>query len=83
MKITYSAWLKDAVGLDEEVVALPDDVKNVGMLLDWLGSRGQTHERAFEFIEVVKVAINQVYVGNDHVVSDDDEVVLFPPIAGG
>ncbi len=83
MKITYSAWLKDAVGIDEEVIILPDDVKNVGMLLNWLGNRGQAHEQAFEFIEVVKVAVNQEYVENDHVVGDDDEVVLFPPIAGG
>ncbi len=83
MKITYSAWLKDAVGIDEEVVTLPRDVTNVGMLLAWLGSRGETHERAFEFIEIVKVAVNLVYVDNDHAVTDDDEVILFPPIAGG
>ncbi len=83
MKITYSAWLKDAVGIDEEVVTLPRDVTNVGMLLAWLGSRGETHERAFEFIEIVKVAVNRVYVDNAHAVTDDDEVILFPPIAGG
>ena len=83
MKITYSAWLKDTVGIDEEIVALPDDVTNVGMLIDWLGSRGPAHTRAFEFIEVVKVAVNQVYVDNDYAVTDTDEVILFPPIAGG
>jgi molybdopterin synthase sulfur carrier subunit len=83
VKITYSAWLKDTVGIDEEIVALPDDVTNVGMLIDWLGSRGPAHARAFEFIEVVKVAVNKVYVDNDYAVTDDDEVILFPPIAGG
>jgi len=83
MKITYSAWLKDTVGIGEETVTLPDDVRTVGMLIDWLGSRGQAHARAFEFIEVVKVAVNKVYVDNDHAVTDADEVILFPPIAGG
>ncbi len=83
MKITYTAWLKDRVGIDEEIVTLPADVTNVGMLLNWLSRRGQQYERAFEFIEVVKVAVNQVYVENDHTVIDDDEVILFPPIAGG
>ncbi len=83
MKITYSAWLKDTVGIGEETVTLPADVHNVGMLLDWLGSRGPEYEHAFEFIEVVKVAVNHVYVDNDHAVSNDDEVILFPPIAGG
>ena len=83
MKITYTAWLKDEVGIDEEVVTLPEEVTNVDMLLNWLPSRDQNFERAFEFIEVVKVAVNQVYVENDHSVTDDDEVILFPPIAGG
>ena len=83
MKITYFAWLKDEVGIDEEVITLPEEVTNVDMLLTWLSSRGQQFERAFEFIEVVKVAVNQVYVENDHSVTDDDEVILFPPIAGG
>jgi molybdopterin synthase sulfur carrier subunit len=83
MKITYSAWLKDTVGIDEEVVTLPAEVKNVGMLIDWLGGRGGRYEHAFEFIEVVKVAVNHAYVDNDHAVTDDDEVILFPPIAGG
>lgn len=83
MKITYSAWLKDKVGVDEEVITLPAEVSNVGMLIDWLSSRGGGYEHAFEFIEVVKVAVNHVYVHNDHAVTDDDEVILFPPIAGG
>ena len=83
MKITYFAWLKDEVGIDEEVITLPEEVTNVDMLLNWLSGRGQQFERAFEFIEVVKVAVNQVYVENDHSVTDDDEVILFPPIAGG
>lgn len=83
MKITYSAWLKDKVGIGEETVTLPAEVRNVGMLLDWLGSRGPRYRDAFEFIEVIKVAVNHVYVDNDHAVSNDDEVILFPPIAGG
>ncbi|MCP5091041.1 MAG: molybdopterin synthase sulfur carrier subunit, partial [Gammaproteobacteria bacterium] len=59
MKITYFAWLRDEIGIDEEVVTLPAEVTNVGMLLNWLSGRGQQNERAFEFIETVKVAVNQ------------------------
>jgi molybdopterin synthase sulfur carrier subunit len=83
MKITYFAWLRDELGIDEEVVTLPAEVRNVGMLIDWLGSRGQNYERAFEFIEVVKVAVNHEYVDNNHTITNRDEVILFPPIAGG
>ena len=83
MKIIYSAWLRDEVGIGEEVIALPADVTNVGMLLKWLAGRGHQYENAFEFIEVVKVAVNRVYVDNDYPVVDDDEVIFSPPIAGG
>ena len=62
-----------------------DDVyqNTIEMLIDWLASRGQQNDRAFEFVEVVKVVVNREYVENDHPVKNDDEVFFFPPIAGG
>ena len=83
MKITYTAWLRDTLGISEETVELPAEVANVGLLIDWLSQRDGRYEEAFEFIEVVKVAVNHVYVDNDHAVTDADDVILFPPIAGG
>lgn len=83
MKIKYFAWLKDSVGCGEEEVALPAEVENVGMLLDWLETRGEKYEKAFEFIAVVMVFVNQHYADRSRPVSNDDEVMLVPPIAGG
>jgi molybdopterin synthase sulfur carrier subunit len=83
MKIRYFAWLIDSVGCDEEQIALPAAVKNVGMLLDWLAMRGERYEKAFEFIAVVMVFVNERYADRDYPVSDGDEVLLVPPIAGG
>jgi molybdopterin synthase sulfur carrier subunit len=83
MKIIYSAWFKDAVGCEEEEITLPDGVRNVGQLIDWLAGRGPRYESAFEFVEVIKVVVNKVLVRNDHSVSDDDEVTFVPPIGGG
>ena len=83
MKLRYFAWLRDSVGCAEEEVALPADVRNVGMLLDWLAGRGERYEKAFEFIAVVMVFVNQHNADRNQPVSDDDEVWLVPPIAGG
>ncbi len=83
MKITYFAWFKDKIGCGEEEVRLPDGVSNVGQLINWLAGRGPRYEDAFEFIEVVKVVVNQLLVENDHPVKDTDEVIFIPPIAGG
>jgi len=83
MKIRYFAWLRDSLGCNEEQIALPVEVKNVGMLLDWLGTRGDRYEKALEFAAVVLVSVNGSHAGRDHPVSDGDEVLLVPPIAGG
>jgi molybdopterin synthase sulfur carrier subunit len=83
MKISYFAWLKDKVGIAEEEIILPTEVTNVNMLIDWLSSRGQNYREAFEFSEVLKVAINEAYAHGNHPVTDDDEIIFFPPIAGG
>ena len=83
MKINYFAWLKDKVGCEEEEVILPADVTNVGQLINWLSGRGPEYEDAFEFIEVIKVVVNQACATNDLAVKDDDEVIFIPPIAGG
>jgi molybdopterin synthase sulfur carrier subunit len=83
MKLKYRAWLRDSMGCGVENIVLPGEIKTVGMLLDWLPTRGERFERAFEYIEVVLVSVNRRHAGRDHPVHDDDEVILAPPIAGG
>jgi len=83
MIIRYFAWLKDEVGRAEEEISLPAEVTNVGMLIDWLSTRGPPYEDAFEFIEASKVAVNEAYALNDQPITNDDEILFFPPIAGG
>lgn len=83
MKLKYFAWLRDSMGCGSEDIAVPADIKNVGMLLDWLPTQGERFSRAFEYIDVVLVSVNLQHAGRDHPVRDEDEVTLAPPIAGG
>jgi molybdopterin synthase sulfur carrier subunit len=83
MKLKYFAWLRESMGCDEEIIALPAEVKNVGMLLDWLAMQEERYERALEFDAVVKIFVNQRFADRNHAVCDDDEVFFVPPIAGG
>lgn len=83
MKLSYFAWLRDSMGCDSETIVLPEEIKDVGMLLDWLPTRDERFMRAFEYIEVVLVSVNRHHANRDHPVHDEDEVVLAPPIAGG
>ena len=83
MKLLYFAWLRARVGIAEEEVALPPEVRDVGGLLDWLRGRGGGHADALRNLAIVRVAVNQDYVGLDHPVRDGDEVAIFPPVTGG
>jgi len=83
MKVLYFAWIRAKIGVGEEQVTPPDHVANVGDLLDWLISRGANYAGALKERKVVKVAVNQEYVGFDHPVKSGDEIAIFPPVTGG
>ena len=83
MKLLYFAWLRARIGCAEEEVALPREVHDVAGLLDWLRTRGGRYAEALQNLAVVRVAVNQDYVGLEHPVRDGDEVAIFPPVTGG
>ncbi len=83
MKLLYFAWLRTRTGLGEEEIALPQDVRTVRDLVDWLRQRGPGFSAAFENMKVVRAAVNQSYVQLDHPVSEGDEIAFFPPVTGG
>ncbi|HEX5319675.1 MAG TPA: molybdopterin converting factor subunit 1 [Stellaceae bacterium] len=83
MKLLYFAWLRARIGQGEEEFALPAGVCDVAGLLQYLQARGGRYAEALADLSVVKVAVNQDYVGRDHPVRDRDEVAIFPPVTGG
>jgi sulfur-carrier protein len=83
MKLIYFAWLRTRIGLGEERVEPPDAVDTVGALIAWLRTRGPGYQAALADPAVVRVAVNQDYVGPDHRLAPGDEVALFPPVTGG
>ena len=83
MKLLYFAWLKTKIGISEEEIAPPDDVRTVADLIIWLKGRGPAYAEALANDAVVKVAVNQEYARRDQPVRSGDEVALFPPVTGG
>ena len=83
MKILYFAWLRGKTGIGEEDVTPPDEVQTVTGLIEWLATRSTGHAEALADLSVVRVAVNQEYVGFDHAVTSRDEIALFPPVTGG
>ena len=83
MKILYFAWVRDKIGVGEEVVDLPVDIRTTRDLIEWLRDRGDGFAAAFSDISLVRVAVNQEYATLDKPVSQGDEVAFFPPVTGG
>lgn len=83
MKILYFAWLREKTGLGSEEIPLPEAVKDVGGLIEWLKGRGGGYAEAFSDLSHVRAAVNQEHVGLDHPLAHGDEVAFFPPVTGG
>ncbi|MEE2745299.1 MAG: molybdopterin converting factor subunit 1 [Pseudomonadota bacterium] len=83
MKILYFAWVRDKVGKDSEVVDIPPNIATAGAFVKWFRERGPVYAEIIDASDTVKMAINQEYAGDDHPITNDDEVALFPPVTGG
>ncbi len=83
MKLVYFAWLKERLGIDEEVVELPDSVLTVRDLLDWLSGRGPEFSEALEKRSVIRVAVDQEHQPHEASIRGAAEIAIFPPVTGG
>ncbi|GGD85779.1 molybdopterin synthase sulfur carrier subunit [Aureimonas endophytica] len=83
VKLVYFAWVRERVGLDEEMVQLPAGVVTVADLLHWLKGRGANYEAALQAPESIRVAIDQEHVDHSEPLAGASEIAIFPPMTGG
>lgn len=83
MKILYFSWIKERVGMGEEDIDLPADIRTVSDLLDWLKTRNEMFDAVLEHRDIVRVAIDQQHAEHDQPIGQAREIALFPPMTGG
>ncbi len=83
IELLYFAWVRERIGTDGELVALPGGVDSVGALLDWLTTRPGGYAAAFADRDVLRVAIDQEFACMSTPVHEGAEVAIFPPVTGG
>lgn len=83
LTILYFAWLRERTGVSQEELALPDGVRSVAELVDYLSARDPGHAAAFQNRRAVRCAINQEFADPSTPLHPGDEVAFFPPVTGG
>ena len=83
MTVLYFAWVRERVGISEETVSPPPEVKTVDDLVDWLAKRSAGHAAAFANRKSVKAAVDQVHAPGGASIAAAKEVAFFPPVTGG
>ena len=83
IRLVLLGRLRDHASASHGELALPDDVRTLSALQDWLGR----HEPALcDALQTVKprIAVNRSLVRDPtHPIRDGDEVAFLPPMSGG
>jgi molybdopterin synthase sulfur carrier subunit len=82
-RMVYFAWVRERVGLAEEVVDLPTSVRTVADLLDWQQGRGEEYAHAFANAASIRVALDKRHARPDASLEGAAEIAFFPPMTGG
>lgn len=84
MKLTvlFFAGLREALECASEVVEIPEQVRTVGELRDWLAARGGRW-LALNTQKNLRAALDQDMAAFATPLHDGAEVAFFPPVTGG
>ena len=83
IRLLYLARLREALGTNSEDADLPDSVKDVAGLTEWLGARGGAWTIELAAGRAYRVAVNQEMANAQTRLSEGAEVAIFPPVTGG
>ena len=83
LKLYYFAQLREVVGVNQELIDCPPDVKTVGQLRAWMGARDAPYDEAFAQTQNIRCAVNRVVADDDQLLSVGCEIAFFPPVTGG
>ncbi len=83
MKILYFARIRQIAGRGSEEIEVPETVKTVSELIDYLSGRDEGLAAAFAERRTVRAAVDQNHVALDAPIAGAREIAFFPPVTGG
>ena len=83
MNIKYFSWVRDQIGIEEEIIELDPKVNSVKDLIFKLIKNSEKHSKALSDTSLIRCAVNMEVVNLDHKINNEDEIAFFPPMTGG
>jgi molybdopterin synthase sulfur carrier subunit len=83
IQLRFFASVRESLERSEETVELPEQVKTVGDVRQWLIARGDVWAEVLGEGRSLRMAYNQQMTNADTLISDGAEVAFFPPVTGG
>ena len=83
VKFIYFAWVRERIGVTEEMLELPETAKTGSDVIAWLKSRGENYEAALDDAHAIRIAVNQEHIQPNEAIGTAREIALFPPMTGG
>jgi molybdopterin synthase sulfur carrier subunit len=83
MRVRYFAWMKRTVGVADEEVSPPADVRTIADLVAWLRGRSAGHAEALAEGAAFGAAVDHHTAPLDTPLAGAREVAFFPPFTGG
>jgi molybdopterin synthase sulfur carrier subunit len=83
LELRFFASLREALGIAQESIVVPDSVKTIADLRAHLVDRGNPWSEVLAQSKVLRCALNQVMVDASTPLKENAEVAFFPPVTGG
>lgn len=83
LHLLYFAWVREAIGIEQEAVELPAGIVDVAGVVGWLAARGEGYAKAFADLSRLRYALDEEFVGAGASVERATELAIFPPVTGG
>ncbi|CAH2779577.1 MAG: Molybdopterin synthase sulfur carrier subunit [Candidatus Burkholderia crenata] len=83
VELRFFADVREALGVANECVDVPDSVSSFGDLRAWLRMRGGAWVETFAEGRSLRMACNHEMTDPSRRITESCEVVFFPPVTGG
>jgi molybdopterin synthase sulfur carrier subunit len=83
IQLRFFASLREGLGLSEESVSTPSEIKTIADLRSFLAQRGDPWAEVLASSKVIRCALNHEMVKDTTLLVEGAEVAFFPPVTGG